>query len=122
MDMWIQDMNYGSIKIGGKVYRHDVVMYRNGKRSNVSECANVIPCLCNSGHHITLSQVKRMWKGGMKWLIIGTGFFEKFSISPDVIDFCLEKGCKVSILPTKMAAEVWNKSKGDAVGYFHLVC
>jgi hypothetical protein len=56
-------------------------------------------------------------------LIIGTGQYDRVTLSDDANAYFRKKKCRVKLMATPKACETWNESeKEKTIGLFHLTC
>jgi hypothetical protein len=53
---------------------------------------------------------------------VGGGQFGRVKLSDEAADFLEHKGCRVTLLPTPEAMQVWNEAEGAIIGLFHVTC
>jgi hypothetical protein len=116
----IQRTEFGSITIGGTVYRHDVLIRLDGrveKRKKRLSNQNT-----GTSHIVSLDEAGQIYQEGAVRLIVGTGQSGMVKLSEEAADYFKRRGCSVELLPTPAAIGVWNQAKGAVIGLFHVTC
>jgi hypothetical protein len=111
---------FGSITIDGNRYDHDVIIQLNGtveKRNKKLSKEKY-----GTSHIISKDEALFIYQKGAKRLIIGSGQYGQVEFSDEAAGFLNEKHCKVDLLPTPKAIDLWNKTEGDTIGLFHVTC
>lgn len=118
----IDKTKFGSITVGGTVYQHDVIVRPDGsvKRRKKKLSSSVY----GTSHMISLPEAKYVRKqaAGAQRFIVGTGQYGNVELSPEAAAFLKRKNCRVTLAPTPKVIDVWNKTRGRAVGLFHVTC
>jgi hypothetical protein len=116
----IDSTKFGSIKISGVRYEHDVIIRlygtvekRNKKLSNEK---------FGTSHIISKEESLFIYQNDAEFLIIGSGQYDQVELSDEASCFLKEKNCIADILPTPKAIDLWNKTKGAIIGLFHVTC
>jgi len=116
----IDQTQFGSITISGKIYPHDVVISLNGNiRKRNKELSTM---KYGTSHKVSVEESKDLYETGAHQLIIGTGQTGYVTLSPEAAEFFAQQGCIVKLLPTPQAIEAWNKSNEAVIGLFHVTC
>jgi hypothetical protein len=116
----IQDTKFGSIKIDGAVYEHDVVIRLSGEVKKRKK--KLSKAKYGTSHTVSLDEAKHIYDEGAKRLIIGTGQHGMLGLSDEAVEYFKGKGCAIDPIPTPEAAELWNRAKGQTIGVFHVTC
>ena len=105
---------FGSITIGGIVFKHDVVITANG----------TVERRRFSGHTISLREVKQLLATGKNahLLIVGSGQSGQVKLSPVAAAYAKQRKLRVVVLPTPKAIKAWNSAKVNPIGLFHVNC
>jgi hypothetical protein len=116
----IQSTEFGSITIGGTVYRHDVVIRLDGQVEKRKK--KLSKQQTGTAHLISLDEAKQVYQDGAARLVVGTGQSGMVKLSDEAADYFKGKACAVELLPTPAAIGVWNAAKGAVIGLFHVAC
>ncbi len=110
----IEHYSFGSIKIDGKSYSHDVIV--SGKK--------VKSWWRNTSHEVTINDVDPILEEKPKQIIFGTGESGVCRVFQETIDYLEKQGIKVLVTPTPEAVKEFNQriSEAGIVGAFHLTC
>lgn len=118
--MKIEGTQFGSITIDGKKYEHDVLIRLSGdvekRKKKLSKKE------FGTSHIISKKEAKFVFEKGCRELILGTGQYGNVTLSEDAAAYFKKKECKVTAHPTPEAIDVFNRSKGEKVGLFHVTC
>ena len=118
----IKETAFGSITVGKKIYRHDIVIGLDGKvrkrRKKLSKR------LFGTSHKISLDEIQDVFESGASYLIIGTGHYDRVRLSEEAEAYLATRDCEVIFTSTPEALEKWNKAMAQhrAVGLFHVTC
>ena len=114
--MRIDDYSFGRIKIGGKTYVSDVIVYPD----------KVMPGWWRErGHEVGLGDLREVVKHKPDYLIIGTGAYGMVKVSKKVVKELEKLGIKVIVMPTKDACRKFNElveANKKVVAALHLTC
>ncbi|MFC2088963.1 MTH938/NDUFAF3 family protein [Calditrichota bacterium] len=112
---------FGSITIDNQVYDHDVIIRLNGEIKKRKK--KLSKAVYGTSHVISVDEAKYVYEKGAKLLIFGAGQYNTAKFSNEATAFFEKKNCKVIVLSTKDATEIWNKSdEKKRIGLFHLTC
>jgi hypothetical protein len=116
----IEETSFGSIKIDGEVYRHDILLDRSGavrrRRKELSKSRY------GTSHTLSLAEVEDLFDPGIEQLVVGTGQFGRVKLSDEAAGFLRQQGCQPILAPTAEAADIWNAAQGAVAGLFHITC
>ena len=116
----IDKTRFGSIKVAGRVYQHDLVIRPDGavkkRRKKLSKE------VYGTSHVISLAEAQHVYREGVERLIVGTGLSGLTRLSEEAAAFLGERGCRVDLYPTRRAVKAWNEAEGAVVGLFHITC
>ena len=116
----IDKTRFGTIRIAGKDYQHDVIIRLDGQvRKRKKKLSKQI---YGTSHVISLAEAEHIYQEGADRLIIGGGTFGRVKTSPEAAAFFAQKGVQVEISPTAKAAKRWNQAQGKVIGLFHITC
>jgi hypothetical protein len=118
--MKINGTEFGCIIIDDETYPHDVLIRISGeikkRRKKLSKS------LYGTSHIMSLKEAEFVYEKGCRLLIVGTGQNGSLRLSPEAAEFFAGKGCAVIAEPTPRAIAVFNRTKGDKIGLFHVTC
>lgn len=117
----INHTEFGSITIDKKVYDHDVLIRLNGEIKKRKK--KLSKAVYGSSHTISLEEAKHVYDKGAILLIFGAGQYNTAQLSKEATKFFKKQNCKVKVLSTKDAIEIWNGSnEKKRIGLFHVTC
>ena len=120
MEPAIDNTTFGSIRIGGEVIEHDVIVRLDGKVKKRKK--KLSKSVYGTSHTISLAEAKHVHEKGAERLIVGAGQSGLVTLSPEAEDYFTRKGCEVELHPTGEALRVWNEAEGRVIGLFHVTC
>lgn len=119
----IEEYNFGSIIVDGKIYDSDVEVFWNGE---------VFPWPRKESHVIDLEDVKQAVEQSPDTIVIGTGESGAAKVTEEAKIFIRGKGIRLIIDRTDEATKTFNvineaseEEEGEqdlVVGLFHLTC
>jgi len=111
----IEEYRFGSIKINGKTYTHDVEVHSTGE---------VLKWWRKEGHFVNFEDIEKVLKKKPEVIIIGTGALGVAQVSEKIKKEIPSQGIKLIIDHTDKAVEIFNQlsKKKKVVGFFHLTC
>lgn len=110
----IENYSFGQIKIDGKSYQHDVIVYKGVVKSWWRV----------SGHEVILRDIEEIVEKSPQIVIFGAGVSGLMRVTKEVKDFLKESGIEIIETNTQEAILKFNelsKTK-DVVGALHLTC
>ncbi len=115
--MKIEHYSFGSIKISGQSYDHDLLILPTG----------VEPWWRKEGHSVSLEDLERIWQFDPDLIILGQGSPGLMEVPESVKNYLRAKGIEVEIVPTKTAVNLYNTYREKSpekvvIGAFHLTC
>ena len=116
----IDSTRFGSITIEGKNIRHDVVIWLDGDVEKRKK--KLSKALYGTSHVISLDEAKHVYQDGTEHLVIGSGQSGLVTLSEEAVAYFADNACRVELLPTAKAIEVWNDATGAVIGLFHVTC
>ena len=110
----IEHYAFGSIKIDGKSYSHDVIV--SGK--------TVESWWRNTSHEVLVNDLEQILKENPKFIIFGTGAMGVMKVLPETEEYLKDHGIKFSINRTADSVKEFNLSAQEpgTVTAFHLTC
>jgi hypothetical protein len=118
----IDKTKFGSITVGGTVYRYDVIVRPDGSVKRRKK--KLSSAVYGTSHTISRREAKYVRKqaGGAARLIVGTGQYGNVELSGEAAAYLQRKKCRVVLAPTPDVIDVWNKARRPAIGLFHVTC
>jgi hypothetical protein len=118
----ITTTRFGSITVGGTVFRYDVIVRPDGRVKRRKK--KLSKAVFGTSHTISRQEAKYVRKQarGADRLIVGSGQYGNVELSPDAAKYLKRKKCQVVLAPTPKAIDIWRKSKGRTIGLFHVTC
>ncbi len=110
--MKVGDYDFGKIKIDGKTYENDVIIFPDQIKDGWWR---------KQGHLLQTKDIKEVFSAKPKKLIIGTGYNGRMKIDDKVKQKAEELNIKLIIKKSTKACKIFNKEK-DAVLAIHLTC
>ncbi len=113
---------FGSITVNGTVFDHDIIIRPDGRvkkrRKRLSKA------VYGTSHTISRQEAIYLYEqaAGADRLIVGSGQDGNVELSPEAAAYLKDRKCRVVLLPTPEVISVWNRTKGTAVGLFHVTC
>jgi hypothetical protein len=116
--MRFENFSFGSIRIDGNEYTHDVVLDGDEIRKRKKKPSKKFR---EEFGHTPLSINEDIpWKCSQ--LVIGTGAYGRLPVMQEVRDEAAQKKVKLMILPTTEAIEVLNRNPDGANAILHVTC
>lgn len=116
----IEKTTFGTIVVEGVEHTHDITIGLDGvvrkRKKGLSKKKY------GTSHKISIEEAEAVYETGAGLLIIGAGMFKRVQLSEDARNFFQQKGCRVVLKATAAAAELWNETKGEVLGLFHITC
>lgn len=113
----IQEYSFGRIKIGGREYHEDVIIFPDKVFSGWWR---------REGHRLHLEDLKQVLDFKPKLLVVGTGSYGRMVVTEKVHKTLAEMNIGLVVLPTPQACEEYNKQLGKGVervvAALHLTC
>jgi hypothetical protein len=111
----IESYSFGTIKIDGKTYTSDIILYPDRVDDNWWR---------KSGHLLQKEDIKDIIKFQPDVLVVGTGASGLMEVPSEIKEFVESKGIDIIVEKTKDACKTFNKLKDKkrVVGAFHLTC
>ena len=118
--MRIDHTAFGEITIDGKTYDHDVIVRRSGEI--LKRKKKLSKRLYGTSHVVSEDEAKFVFEKGCGQLILGSGQEGNVRLSPEAEAFLAKKNCRVVIEPTPKAIRIFNETRGNKIGLFHVTC
>jgi len=110
----IESYNFGKIRIDGKEYDHDVIIYSDRVDSWWRE----------KSHLVKIEDIKEIIEKKPNIVIFGTGEPGLMKVSKETKEYLEKLDIEVIIEPTKKACDIYNKlsKKQEVIAALHLTC
>jgi hypothetical protein len=118
--MKIDSTIFGAITIDGKTYEHDVVVRLSG--AVVKRKKKLSKTLYGTSHVLSKDEAKFLFEKGCDQIAIGSGQIGNVHLSPEAGAYFERKGCEVVLKPTPEAIRLFNRSRANRIGLFHVTC
>jgi glucokinase len=116
----IERVRFGEITIGGKAYKADVYIRADGKVKKRRK--RIVREMYGSSRKIGPEELQKVLKGQPDTLVIGTGYKNKVTLTPEAEDFLRTRGTTVELLSTLKAVRAYNQAKGAKAALLHVTC
>ncbi len=120
MSHQINKTKFGLIQIEEITYKHDVIIGLDGvvmkRKKKLSKA------IYGTSHKVSLDEAQYIYEKGAERLIIGCGQYGVLELSNEAEQFFHEMNIKIEVYPTPEAIQIWNDTKGKAIGLFHITC
>ncbi len=116
MDMIIEEYSFGRIRVAGKVYASDVIVYPDRVDSSWWRA---------DGHCLVPEDLPEVLFVPPTVLVIGTGYYGRMAVPAETIADLRGRGMQVLVAPTKNAVEEFNRllrQHARVVAALHLTC
>lgn len=115
----VEEYRFGYMKIGGKQYRHDLIILPDG--------SIIDNWWRKEGHRLGLDDITEILRAKPEILVVGTGFYGVMEVSSEVKKALAERRVELIIQDTRKAVETYNKtisseSRRRIAAAFHLTC
>ena len=118
--MAIEGTTFGTIRIDGKTYDHDVIIRLSGEV--VKRKKSLSKKYYGTSHMVSKDEAKFVFEKGCDQLIVGSGQTGNLHLSPEAQAYFAKKGCKVLVQPTPNAISLFNRSNAQRIGLFYVTC
>jgi hypothetical protein len=116
--MHFDNFSFGSLRIDGSTYEHDVVIDRGKIRKRQKKSSKQFR---EEFGHTPLSVEENIpWK--CRQLVIGSGAYGRLPVMKEVRREAERHGVKLLILPTVQAIEVLQRDPNDTNAILHVTC
>jgi hypothetical protein len=116
----ITSTSFGSITFKNKNFEYDIIIDLDGEVKKRKK--KLSKKRYGTSHKISLNEARYIYKKKAKKLIIGSGQTGYIELSKRAKSFFKKENCKIKLLPTPKAIELWNRSKGKTIAMFHVTC
>jgi hypothetical protein len=114
--MVIEEYSFGKIRIDGKTYTQDVIIFPDHVHS---------PWWRAEGHVLAIEDLAGILDNPPRVLVIGKGYLGRMAVSPETLAALQARGIEVRIHRTKAAVEEYNRlgrESDEVVAALHLTC
>ena len=118
--MAIEGTTFGTIRIDGKTYDHDVIIRLSGEV--IKRKKKLSKKYYGTSHMVSKDEAQFVFEKGCDQLIVGSGQMGNLHLSPEAQAYFAKKGCKVLVQPTPDAIRLFNRSNAQRIGLFHVTC
>lgn len=120
MNTRTEKTSFGSITIDGRIFRHDVIIRRDGtvhkRKKKLSKK------YYGTSHRISREEAEYILEPGVKTVLIGTGQYDQVTLSDEARTFFEGQGVTLMAAATPEAIGLWNELQGPAIALFHVTC
>ena len=111
----IEDYRFGKIKICGKTYRSDVIVYPDHVDANWWR---------KQGHSLAIDDIEEVIDAKPEVIVIGTGEPGMLQVEKKTMEYIKKQGIKTIIMPTKKAYLEYNRiaNTKKVIACLHLTC
>ncbi len=116
MDMIIEEYSFGRIRVAGKAYTSDVIIYPDRVDSSWWR---------EDGHCLVPEDLAEVLLDPPSVLVIGTGYFGRMAVPDETLADLRGRGIHALAAPTKNAVEEFNRlqrQRARVVAALHLTC
>jgi hypothetical protein len=116
----IDHTDFGSIKVDGQTYDHDIIIGLDGKvRKRKKKLSKAV---YGTSHTISLDEIKYTYQDRSEGIVIGNGQYGVARLSEEASEFLKNKNCRIVLRPTPEAILEWNRTGEQWIGLFHITC
>ena len=119
MEPRIDETQFGSVTIEGKVFEHDVLIRLGGRVEKRKK--KLSKAVYGTSHTISLAEARHVHQKGAARLLIGAGQQGRVRLSEEAAALLKRRRCQV-LLPTPEMIPVWNRAEGAVIGLIHVTC
>jgi hypothetical protein len=117
-DVRFDDFSFGSIRIDGATYEHDVVIERGRIRKRKKKASKKFRS--QFGHTPLSIEEKIPWK--CRRLVVGTGAYGGLPVMKDLSREAKRRNVELVVLPTTEAIEILKRSSEKTNAVLHVTC
>lgn len=116
--MQFEDFSFGSIRIDGTAYPHDVVIDCGEVRRREKKASKKFR---DAYGHTPLSLAEKIpWQ--CRRLVVGTGAYGRLPVMEEVLSEAQRRKIELLIFPTAKAIELLSKDPDDTNAILHVTC
>jgi hypothetical protein len=116
----IEATTFGSITIGGRKIKNDIILRLDGSIKKRKK--KLSKSIYGTSHTISLDEARYVYEKGAKLLIIGTGQYDLVRLSDEAQAYLQKHNCRTKLAATPDAIRLWNEAQGKVIGLFHVTC
>ena len=116
--MVFEDLTFGSVRIDGVEYDHDIVVDRGKVRKRKKGPSKALSS--HFGHTPLTAYEEIPWH--CQRLVIGTGIHGQLPVSPDVQKEAKRRKIELLVVPTEQAVAFLNERLSHTNAVLHLTC
>ena len=120
MEPRIDETQFGSVTIDGKVFEHDVLIRLGGRIEKRNK--KLSKAVYGTSHTISLAEARHVHQKGAVRLLIGAGQQGRVRLSEEAAAHFKYHRCRVELLSTPEMIPVWNQAEGAVIGLVHVTC
>ena len=120
MEPRIDETQFGSVTIDGKVFEHDVLIRLGGKVEKRNK--KLSKAVYGTSHTISLAEARHVHQKGAGRLLIGAGQHGRVRLSEEAAAYLERHRCQVELLPTPEVIPAWNQAEGAVIAMLHVTC
>ena len=111
----IEEYRFGAIRISGKTYCNDVIIYPDHTESQWWR---------KQGHSLIIDDIKEVIDAKPDVIIVGTGQPGLMKVSDETLAEIKQLNIEMIIMPTEQACKEYNRiaSKKNVIACLHLTC
>lgn len=117
----IEKYDFGLLRVDGKEYRHDVIIYLAGTGGERRVDAS---WWRKEGHRLDKADLNEVVKAKPEVLVVGTGYHGCMKVPKETMEFLKNVGIELYAEPTQEACRKYNELKDirKVVAALHLTC
>jgi hypothetical protein len=117
----IESYEFGVLRIDGKEYHSDVIIYPESSRGG---CRVDGSWWRKEGHRLDRADLERVVKARPEVLVVGTGYYGRMEVPTETRELLKDAGIELYAEPTRQACEKYNQLKAvrKVVAALHLTC
>ena len=116
----INDTSFGSIVVSHKIYDHDIVIRLDGSINKRKK--KLSKAVYGTSHVVSEEEMANMYEPDAELIVVGSGQFERLSLSNEAKEFLKQQACGYEIMATPKAVDYWNSHDGKFIGLYHVTC
>ena len=99
----VESFSFGSIIVGGKKYRRDLVLLPNGTVKQRKGGFWIF-----GSHNLKMKEIEELWRAGAEEIVIGTGTSAKVRLSNEAKNYATQAQLQLHTLPSYEAVPKFN--------------
>lgn len=120
-DMTIEEYDFGRLRVDGKEYHRDLILYPEDTPGGLRVNPN---WWRQEGHRLDKKDLEEVVRARPEVLVVGTGYHGCMKVPKETIEFLNSLGIELHAKPTKEACQEYNQLKDSrkVVAALHLTC